>query len=378
MSFPAPAPGENPMQLHLPEAYDLSDYEALARERVPAASWAYLAAAAGDGLTNAANRAAYDRLRLLPRVLSDLSKATTRINLMGFALEHPILLAPVAYHRLFHPDGELATAQGAAIAQAPLVVSTQASTSLEEVRAASRGQLWFQLYIQPDWGFTVNLLRRAEAAGYSAVVLTVDAPVSLRTQERRAGFSLPPGVEAVNLAGLKPRPLHSGGIGSSPLFGTALPHTPLWGDVARLRSLTRLPILLKGVLAPDDASRALAEGVDGIIVSNHGGRVLDSLPASIEALPRIVETLEGRIPVLVDGGIRRGTDILKAMALGANAVMIGRPYIHALAVAGAAGVAHAMHVLRAELEVAMALTGRPTLDTVNRSILFDPPAPPAP
>ncbi|TDT94631.1 MULTISPECIES: alpha-hydroxy acid oxidase [Azorhizobium] len=365
------------MQLHLPEAYDLSDYETLARERVPAASWAYLAAAAGDGLTNAANRAAYDRLRLLPRVLSDLSKATTRINLMGFALEHPILLAPVAYHRLFHPDGELATAQGAAIAQAPLVVSTQASTSLEEVRAASRGQLWFQLYIQPDWGFTVNLLRRAEAAGYSAVVLTVDAPVSLRTQERRAGFSLPPGVEAVNLAGLKPRPLHSGGIGSSPLFGTALPHTPLWGDVARLRSLTRLPILLKGVLAPEDASRALAEGVDGIIVSNHGGRVLDSLPASIEALPRIVETLEGRIPVLVDGGIRRGTDILKAMALGANAVMIGRPYIHALAVAGAAGVAHAMHVLRAELEVAMALTGRPTLDTVNRSILFDPPAPPA-
>ncbi len=344
---------------------------------MPAASWAYLAAAAGDGLTNAANRAAYDRLRLLPRVLSDLSKATTRINLMGFALEHPILLAPVAYHRLFHPDGELATAQGAAIAQAPLVVSTQASTSLEEVRAASRGQLWFQLYIQPDWGFTVNLLRRAEAAGYSAVVLTVDAPVSLRTQERRAGFSLPPGVEAVNLAGLKPRPLHSGGIGSSPLFGTALPHTPLWGDVARLRSLTRLPILLKGVLAPEDASRALAEGVDGIIVSNHGGRVLDSLPPP--SRPCAHRGDAGRAHSR-SGGRRhpRGTDILKAMALGANAVMIGRAYIHALAVAGAAGVAHAMHVLRAELEVAMALTGRPTLDTVNRSILFDPPAPPAP
>ncbi|WP_029004563.1 alpha-hydroxy acid oxidase [Azorhizobium doebereinerae] len=357
------------MQIHLPDAYDLSDYETLARKQLPPNAWAYLAAAAGDGLTARWNKEAYDRLRLLPHVLCDLTKASTRTQLLGLEIDHPILLAPVAYHRLFHMEGEIATAQGAGAAKAPMVVSTQASTALEDIRAAGTGQLWFQLYVQNDWDFTVKLLRRAEAAGYTALVVTVDAPVSLRTQERRAGFTLPRGVDAVNLRGLSTATFQASGIGDSPLFGGALPVTPLWGEVARLRALTHLPILLKGVQAPDDAARALAEGADGIIVSNHGGRVLDGIPASIDLLPRVVDALEGRIPVLVDGGIRRGTDVLKALALGASAVMIGRPYIHGLAVAGAVGVAHAVHLLRAELEVAMALTGRATLDAVTRDVL---------
>lgn len=358
--------------IQLPAAYDLSDYEALARERLSAAVWTYLASGAGDELTLRWNREAYDRLRLMPRVLADFSKATTQVQLLGWTLDHPILLAPVAYHRLFHAEGERATAVGASAARAPLVVSTQASTSLEDIRAAGRGLLWFQLYIQHDWGFTAALVARAEAAGYGALVVTVDAPVSLRTREQRAGFVLPRGVEAVNLRGLPPGPsLAAGGIGSSPLFGGARPEGPLWGDIVRLRALTKLPILLKGILSPEDARRAHAEGADGLIVSNHGGRVLDTVPATLEALPAIVRALDGRLPVLVDGGIRRGTDILKAMALGAAAVLVGRPYVHGLAVAGAAGVAHMVHLLRAELEVAMALTGQTDLDAVSRGVLWE-------
>ena len=359
-------------EIQLPAAYDLSDYEALARERLSAATWTYLASGAADELSLTWNRQAYDRLRLMPRVLDDMSKASTRVQVLGWKLEHPILLAPVAYHRLFHAEGERATAMGASAVQAPLVVSTQASTALEDIRAAGRGPLWFQLYIQHDWDFTAALVARAEAAGYGALVVTVDAPVSLRTREQRAGFVLPRGVEAVNLRGLPPGPsMAAGGIGGSPLFGSARPPTPLWGDVARLRAHTRLPILLTGILSPEDARRAHAEGADGLIVSNHGGRVLDTVPATIDALPAVVRAVEGRLPVLVDGGIRRGTDILKALALGAAAVLVGRPYVHGLTVAGAAGVAHVVHLLRAELEVAMALTGQPDLETVTRAVLFD-------
>lgn len=357
--------------IQLPAAYDLSDYESLARERLSAATWTYLSSGAGDELSLRWNREAYDRLRLMPRVLGDMARASTQIHLLGWPLEHPILLAPVAYHRLFHAEGERATAMGASAVRAPLVVSTQASTALEDIRAAGRGLLWFQLYIQHDWDFTAALVARAEAAGYAALVVTVDAPVSLRTREQRAGFVLPRGIEAVNLRGLPPSPsLAAAGIGGSPLFGSTRPPAPLWGDIARLRGLTKLPILLKGILSPDDARRAQAEGANGIIVSNHGGRVLDTVPATIDALPAIVRAVEGRLPVLVDGGIRRGTDVLKAMALGAAAVLVGRPYIHGLAVAGAAGVAHVVHLLRAELEVAMALTGQPALQEISRAVLF--------
>ncbi|GGF56255.1 alpha-hydroxy-acid oxidizing enzyme [Azorhizobium oxalatiphilum] len=356
------------MPITLPDAYDLADYERLARERISEPYWAYLASLAGNGLTQRMTREAYDRLRLAPRVLADLSGASTRIRLFGASFEHPILLAPVAYHRLFHPDGEIAVAQGAGATDTPLVVSTHASTGLEDIRAASQGPQWFQLYIQPDWDFTAALVRRAEAAGYGALVVTVDAPVSLRVQARRAGFQLPPEIDAVNLRGLVAAEPQPSTLGGSPLFGGSLPPAPVWADVARLRALTRLPILLKGVMAPEDASRALAEGLDGLIVSNHGGRVLDSVPPTIEVLPAVLAAVDRRIPVLVDGGIRHGTDILKAMALGASAVLIGRPYIHGLAMAGALGVAHVVHLLRAELEVAMALTGCTGFDTAPSAL----------
>lgn len=349
----------------------LADYETAARQRISAQAAAYVAGGAADELTLRANREAFDRLRLQSRVLAAMTEPHTRLTLFGQALDFPILLAPVAFQRLVHPEGELATAFGAAAIGAPLVVSTQASHSLEQIAGVARAPLWFQLYVQHDRGFTEALLRRAEAAGYRAIVVTVDAPVSLRNREQRAGFRLPPGVEAVNLRGLPPMPPNRASPAESEVFRGLLDGAPTWQDIAWLRAATRLPLLLKGIMAPADAARAVELGVDGLIVSNHGGRSLDTLPASIEALPRIAETVAGRVPLLLDGGIRRGTDVLKALALGARAVLIGRPYIHALAVGGPVGVIHVLKILRTELEIAMALTGRPDLDSIDRSVLWE-------
>ena len=341
-----------------PSIAAVADYEPLARERMSAQAWAYMAGGAADELTLANNHAAFQRIQLRTRVLADLSGGNTHLRLFGQAFAHPILLAPVAYQRLVHADGELATVLAASAVQAGMVLSTQASVSVEAVAEQARTPLWFQLYIQPDRAFTHALVKRTEAAGYQALVLTVDAPVNgMRNREQRAGFCLPEGIEAVNLRGMRPlreRAPPSGGL----LLGSELlAAAPGWADVQWLRTLTHLPILLKGVMTAEDAQRALAEGVDGIIVSNHGGRTLDGQPATIEVLADIAAALQGRIPLLLDGGIRRGTDVFKALALGADAVMVGRPYIYGLATAGASGVAHVVQLLRAELEVAMALTG---------------------
>jgi len=347
----------------------VADYEAYARERLTPQAWAYFAGAGADGLTQTRNRAAFDALCLRGRVLGDLGGGHTRLTLLGQTLESPILLAPVAFQKMAHPDGELGTVAAASAFGAAMVVSTQASVDLEEIARQAQTPLWFQLYIQPDRGFTQELVRRAEAAGYRALVVTVDAPVNgMRNDEQRAGFVLPPGVEAVNLRGMRPGP---GDDGSGRLLGgPLLAAAPTWKDIAWLKSLTRLPVLIKGVMTAEDATRALAEGVDGVVVSNHGGRVLDSQPATIEVLPEIAAALEGRLPILLDGGIRRGTDVLKALALGANAVLIGRAYLFALAAAGAVGVAHVIRMLRAELEVAMALTGYSTLNVITPSGLW--------
>lgn len=358
------------------QVVSLSDHEAHARTRLDDNAWAYFSGGAADELTLRANQQAWDALRLLPRVLQPLAGGHTRVQLLGRTLAHPILLAPVAYQVMAHPDGELATAHAAAALGAGLVLSTQASLPLETVAHAmltepGRGPLWFQLYIQHDRGFTRELVQRAEAAGYEALVLTVDAPTSgARDRERRAGFRLPPGVRAVNLDGLSPPPVVTLGPGQSALFDGLLRHAPTWEDVAWLQAQTRLPILLKGVLHEDDARQAARLGLGGVIVSNHGGRTLDTAPATAQVLPRIVEALAGGMPVLVDGGIRRGTDVLKAMALGANAVLLGRPYIHGLANAGAMGVAHVLRLLRDELEIAMALCGCSRLDQATRRLLY--------
>lgn len=358
------------------QVVNLADHETHARTRLDDNAWAYFSGGAADELTLQANRQAWSALQLMPRVLQPLAGGHTRVQLLGRTLAHPILLAPVAYQAMAHPDGELATAHAAAALGAGLVLSTQASLPLEVIAQAmlpepGRGPLWFQLYIQHDRGFTRELVQRAEAAGYEALVLTVDAPTSgARDRERRAGFRLPPGVRAVNLDGLPPPPGVTHGPGQSALFDGLLRHAPTWDDVAWLQTQTRLPILLKGVLHEDDACQAARLGLGGVIVSNHGGRTLDTAPATAHVLPRIVEALAGAMPVLVDGGIRRGTDVLKAMALGANAVLLGRPYIFGLANAGAVGVAHVLRLLRDELEIAMALCGCSQLDQAGSGLFY--------
>lgn len=365
-----------------PDTLTLADHERHARARLDANAWAYFSGGAGDEHTLHANRHAWDTIALLPRVLRPLAGGHTRCTLLGRELAHPILLAPVAYQCLAHPDGEIATAWAAAALGAGMVLSMQSSTTLEAVAAAmvgerSAGPLWLQLYLQHDRALVRELIARAEAAGCEALVLTVDAPTSgVRDRERRAGFALPPGIRAANLSAMAAPPPMRLGAGQSALFDGLLQHAPTWDDVAWLQAQTRLPVLLKGVLHPEDARLAAAQGIAGLIVSNHGGRTLDTALSTASALPRIADAVGGALPLLVDGGVRRGTDVFKALALGATAVLVGRPVVWGLAHAGAAGVAHVLRVLRDELEVAMALTGCATLGGISRAALA--PAPTAP
>lgn len=361
-------PDERPVPTTLPDGVvSLADHERHSRRVLSEAVQAYFNGGAADEITLRANTEAWQRIELLPRVMRRLQGGHTRVKLLGRTLAHPILVAPMAYQQLAHAHGEQATALASAALGAGLVLSTQASTPLEDVAQLvlsepTRGPLWFQLYLLPDRGFMRELIGRVEAAGYEALVLTVDAPVQgARDRERRTGFRRAAHVSAVNLAGRQvpsPQELQPG---QSRLFDDLLTHAPSWDDLAWLRTLTNLPILLKGVVHPGDAREAVAQGAAGLVVSNHGGRTLDTMPATARLLPRVVQAVQGQVPVLVDGGIRRGTDVLKAMALGASAVLVGRPVLHGLANAGAAGVAHVLRLLRDELEIAMALTGCRTL-----------------
>ena len=364
-------PAQGPSNPHAPplrgslpaNVVSLADHEALAATLMPPEVSAYVNGAAADERTLRENPLAWQALKLRSRVMRPLAGGHTRVTLLGRTLVHPILVAPMAHQRLLHPHGEQASALAAAMQGAGYVLSAQANTALETVAQlvlpqAERGPLWFQLYLQPDRGFNLDLLQRVEAAGFEALVLTVDAPVSgPRDRERRAGFGLPAGLSAVNLANAPARDVPPLSEGQSRLFDDLLTHAPTWADIAWLREHTRLPILLKGITHPDDARLAIQHGAAGIIVSNHGGRTLDTLPATAQLLPEVVEAVQGAVPVLVDGGIRRGTDVLKAMALGASAVLVGRPVLHGLANAGAVGVAHVLRLLRDELEMAMALCG---------------------
>ena len=348
-----------------------ADYEREARNRLSPDVWSYIAGAGADGLTQRWNREAFDNLRLRGRVLVDMKAATTSRTLFDAPLPFPIIIAPVAFHKLAHPDGELATALGASACSAWMTISTLSSVSIEDIAARAQTILWFQPYMQEDRENTLKLLRRAEAAGCRAIVVTVDAAVNgVRNDEQRSGFQLARHVRAANLEATS-GPVARAGPGESPVFKGLLDNAPTWDDIAWLRKQTRLPLLLKGIIDSDDAARAVQEGADGIVVSNHGGRTLDTLPSSIEALESVAARVDGRIPLLLDGGIRRGTDVLKAIALGARAVMIGQPIMHALAVAGAVGVAHLLTVLRAELEVAMALTGCPSMEAIDRGALWN-------
>lgn len=351
------------------------DYSKLAHARLDPAVWAWLESGGADGITARDNHAAFEAIRLHSRVLRPMKDAHTRLELHGHTLAHPILIAPSAWHALVHPDGERATALAAAATSTPLVLSAQSGTAIEELAAlAPAPALWFQLYAQVRRDDTLALATRALRAGARALVMTVDAPVNgVRNAEQRSGFALPPHIRSVHLQGLSPVAARQAPPGGSPLFDSGLlDAAPTWADIAWLRAqLPGTPLWLKGILDPDDARQALALGVDGIIVSNHGGRCLDTLPATLEALPGIARAIEGRIPILLDGGIRRGTDILKALALGAQAVLIGRPALHALAVGGAPSLAHLIQVLRGELEVAMTLTGCRSLADIGPELIWN-------
>jgi len=342
---------------------NLADFELLAAQKLPAGAYEYLCGGSGDEITLRWNREAWDNIRLQPRVLVDVSNLETSVTLFGQRLPFPILLAPAAYHRLFHPDGELATVRGAGVAGALLVVSTAATALLDDISRQASAPLWFQLYIRSDRGITRELVHRAETAGCRALCVTVDSPVSaIRDRERRTRLQVPPGMRAPLLE--LQRSKSKGGTS----FGAAARLT--WKDVEWLRSITCLPVVLKGILSPDDALQAVRTGAQGIIVSNHGGRNLDTVPATAEVLSPITGVIEGKCTVLVDGGIRRGTDVLKALALGANAVLIGRPYLYGLAADGADGVSSVVNMLRREFELSMALAGCPSLDKISRSALW--------
>lgn len=352
------------------EPADLFDYARVARAQMPPMSWDYIEGGAADEVTIRWNRESYERLRLRPRVLVDVSQLDPRVTLLGQEQPFPILLAPTAYHKLAHPDGEIATAKGAAAAGATLIVSTSATVSLEAIAAATTAPLWFQLYVQRDRAMTLELIRRAEAAKYRALVITVDSPVlGPRYRETRSKFTLPPGVERANLTKLATA---KGGqrAGENTIYTALLDPKLTWKEVEWLRGQTSLPVVLKGIMTGDDAARGVETGAGALVVSNHGGRNLDTLPATIDALPEVTARVAGRVPVLVDGGIRRGTDVLKAIAFGASAVLIGRPYLHGLAVGGAGGVTRVINILRREFEMAMALTGRTTIAAIDPSVIW--------
>jgi 4-hydroxymandelate oxidase len=327
----------------------LEDYERAARAKVDPVAWEYIASGAADEISLRWNMDAYRSVRLVPRQLRDVSALDTSVTLLGTRLAHPILLAPTACHRLAHPHGEVGTARGAKAAGAGMVLSSYTTIPVETVAPEKPSLFWFQLYVQ-ERAYTEQLLRRAVAAGATAIAVTVDTPVSgPRNRQDRSGFVFPKNLPHIS--------------------GTRPEHPLTWKDLEWIQRAAGVPLFLKGILHPDDAEQAVKSGAAGIMVSNHGGRNLDTALATIDALPAIVDKVNGRVPVIVDGGIRRGTDVLKALAYGATAVMIGRPYVHGLAVNGAAGVEAVIAILRRELEQAMMLTGCASLSAIDRGIL---------
>ena len=349
----------------------LADVRDLAAGHVTRSVWDFVDGGAGDERTLAANISAYDRHRLRPRILVDVDKIDTRTALFGTALATPIALAPVAYHRLLHPDGEVATVRGAGRAGALTVVGIFASRTLEDIAAAAAGPLWLQLYWLRRRAVLEQLIERAETLGYEAFVVTLDAVrIGQRLRDMRNGFALPDGVAAVNVDPAVMAEAHQATDGDSAIAAhaeTSFDRALTWKDLAWLRSRTAKPILLKGVLTAEDARLAAEHGADGIVVSNHGGRQLDNAVAAIDALEECVQAVSGSMPVLIDGGIRRGTDVFTALALGASAVLIGRPFLWGLAAGGEDGVADVLRLATAELEHTMTLMGTPTLADIDRA-----------
>lgn len=357
------------------EPINVSDYEAQAQRRLHQSIWDFYQGGSGDEVTLRENRAAFERIRLRPRVLVDVSQCDIRTSVLGIAVSMPILVAPTAAHRMAHPDGECATAWAAGDAGTLMTVSSSASRSIEDITQAASGPLWFQLYID-TYEQAKNYIQRAEAAGYRAIVLTVDLPrLGRRERDIRTGFRAYQTEHMPDAFLGHDTLLHSTAEAGRRAIGGLVDDriyegdTLTWETLDWIRSVTSLPIILKGILTAEDAELAVQHRVAGIIVSNHGGRQLDGVPPTIEALPEVVQAAAGRCEVYLDGGIRRGTDVLKALALGANAVLIGRPVLWGLIVNGQVGVRHVLQLLHDEFRLAMILAGCPNIQSIKPSLV---------
>jgi 4-hydroxymandelate oxidase len=352
--------------MNIEKIQSLNEAEQLSPSFMSPVARAYLCGGAADEITMRANCEDWRKIRLNPRILVDVSTIDLKTEVFGQPLDWPVLLAPAAFHRLWHRDAERATVAGANQGGAIMVMSTFASESAQTLCREAQRPVWFQVYTQPQREMTQQLIEQAQSAGCKALVITVDTPVlGTRNSQDRSYFRFPSIVKLPNLPanGARSRKLWQS-------VSVPLNSSLTWKDVEWMCSIAKVPVLLKGVINPEDAARSLDSGAAGIVVSNHGARNLDTLPSTAAALPRIAEKLQGRLPILVDGGIRRGTDILKALALGAKAVLIGRPYLHGLAIGGAAGVARVLEILRFELRTAMALTGRTSIAEIDRSVIW--------
>ncbi len=351
---------------------NIFDLEEVAKTKLTTLAYDYYSSGACDENTLRANIEAFQEIWLRPRMLVDVSKRDMTTTVLGHKVSAPILIAPAAFQGLAHADGELATARAADKFGTTMILSTLANHSIEEVRAAASGNLWFQLYVYKDKDVTRSLVERAEAAGYTALVLTVDSPLlGRRERDVRNKFKLPAGLVCKNFIGnyLEQLPGDSAESGLAAYISSLYDTSLSWKDLAWFKSITKLPVLVKGILRADDAERAIEYGADGIIVSNHGGRQLDTTIPTIYALPEVVEAVGGRVEIFVDGGIRRGTDVLKAIALGARAVLIGRPMLWGLAVAGQSGVQTVLEMLKTEFDLSMALSGCPTIRDITPDLI---------
>ncbi|KAL0912053.1 hypothetical protein M5K25_017996 [Dendrobium thyrsiflorum] len=356
------------------EITNVSEYEAAAKEKLPKMVFDYYASGADDQWTLKENREAFSRILFRPRILVDVSRIDLTTTVLGHKISMPIMLAPSAMHKMAHPEGENATARAASAAGTIMTLSTFATSSFEEVSSSGPGIRFFQLYVLKDRNVVAQLVRRAERANFKALVLTADTPVlGHREADVKNRFVLPPSLIFKNFEGLdlgKMEKTNDSGIAS--YFLNQIDRSLSWKDIKWLQTITSLPILVKGVLTPEDARLAIQNEVAGIIVSNHGARQLDYVPATITALEEVVKAVEGRVPVFLDSGIRRGTDVFKALALGASGVFVGRPVVFSLAVDGEAGVRKMLQMLRDEFELSMALSGCTSLNEITRSHIITP------
>ncbi|CAL5346338.1 hypothetical protein CsSME_00030094 [Camellia sinensis var. sinensis] len=350
------------------------EYEAIAKEKLPKMIYDYYASGAEDQWTLQENRNAFSRILFRPRILIDVSKIDMTTTVLGFKISMPIMIAPTAMQKMAHPEGEVATARAASAAGTIMTLSSLATSSVEEVASTGPGIHFFQLYMIKDRNVVARLIRRAERAGFKAIALTVDTPrLGRREADIKNRFSLPSHLTLKNSEGLDVRKIDkTNDSGLARHLAEQANQSLNWKDVKWLQTITHLPILLKGVLTADDASLAVLAGAAGIIVSNHGARQLDYVPATIMALEEVVKAVQGRVPVFVDGGVRRGTDVFKALALGASGVFIGRPVVFSLAADGEAGVRKVLQMLRDEFELTMALSGCRSLKEITRNHIVAP------